>query len=95
MCGFSRVRDGIDFGARDKTEVQEIETALTELTFYYITETISEKALSLMKDYSKSHGLAVPDALIAATAISEGLYLYTLNVKDFRFIHGVSLVGED
>jgi len=39
-----------------------------------------------MLKYTKSHGLAVPDALIAATAIVNNVKLYTLNVKDFKFI---------
>ena len=39
-----------------------------------------------MTDYSLSHKLTIPDALIAATAITQDLELYTLNIKDFRFI---------
>lgn len=82
------------FGAKNKAEVQEIGNALSELMFLYITEQISVKALSLMQHYSKSHGLAIPDALIAATAISEGFNLYTLNVKDFRFMDELTLCSE-
>lgn len=44
-----------------------------------------------MRKYSKSHGLGIPDALIAATAIIEELPLLTLNVKDFRYIDTLSL----
>ncbi len=80
------------FGAKNKAEVEEIENALSELTFFYITKQISVTALSLMQSYSKSHGLAIPDALIAATAIQEDVRLYTLNVRDFRFISELRLV---
>jgi len=38
-----------------------------------------------------SHKLSVPDALIAATALSNNTPLYTLNIKDFQFIPGLQL----
>ena len=79
------------YGARDKAEVKKIEKALSQLRGYHITSTISKTALELMQKYSKSHGLAIPDALIAATAIIEELPLFTLNVKDFRYIDTLSL----
>ena len=44
-----------------------------------------------MEAYSLSHKLSVPDALIAATAIVHDVELYTLNVKDFRFISNLRL----
>ncbi len=33
--------------------------------------------------------LAMPDALIAATAICNNLKIFTLNKKDFEFIKGI------
>lgn len=51
-----------------------------------ISETISIKAKHLIEKYTKSHGLLIPDALIASTALELGLPLYTTNIKDFRFI---------
>jgi predicted nucleic acid-binding protein len=44
-----------------------------------------------METYSLSHKLSLPDALIAATALVHDLKLYTLDVKDFRFIAGLEL----
>lgn len=44
-----------------------------------------------METYSLSHNLNLPDALIAATALSHDVQLYTLNLKDFRFIPGLNL----
>jgi tRNA(fMet)-specific endonuclease VapC len=79
------------YGARDKAEVKKIEKALGQLRCYHITSSISKIALELMRKYSKSHGLAIPDALIASTAIIEELPLFTLNVKDFRYIDTLSL----
>lgn len=39
-----------------------------------------------MLAYSKSHGLTIPDALIAATAIMQGLELATDNDRHFKMI---------
>ena len=44
-----------------------------------------------MANYSLSHKLTIPDALIAATALANDLELYTLNIKDFRFIENLRL----
>jgi len=79
------------FGARDKAEVKKIEKALSQLQCFHITSSISKTALELMRKYSKSHGLGIPDALIAATAIIEEIPLFTLNMKDFKYINTLSL----
>jgi predicted nucleic acid-binding protein len=39
----------------------------------------------------RGHGLLIPDAIIAATAISFNLKLFTYNTKDFIFIPGIRL----
>jgi len=44
-----------------------------------------------MEEYSLSHNLSIPDALIAATAMEHMLELYTLNTKDFQFIPDLML----
>jgi predicted nucleic acid-binding protein len=48
--------------------------------------------LRLMKLYAISHGLRIPDALIAATAMEENLTLVTANIKHFSFIKDLSLL---
>ena len=52
---------------------------------------ISERFLALLEEYALSHRLSVPDALIAATAISQNIPLYTLNLKDFQFLPDLQL----
>jgi len=51
-----------------------------------LDEEISNRFLVLLEEYALSHKFSVPDALIAATALSHSLPIFTLNVKDFRFI---------
>ena len=79
------------FGARDRRELLKIKKHLAGLHQIAVDTEISTQFLSLLETYALSHRLNLPDALIAATALRHGLSLYTLNVKDFRFIEGLSL----
>lgn len=79
-------------GAFNKQEAEKIRKAFHEIELIDITESISIKARSLIDQYTKSHGLLIPDALIAATAIEMGTPLYTANISDFRFIPELALV---
>ena len=56
-----------------------------------MTTAVSNQFLQLMATYSLSHKLSIPDALIAATALVHNVELFTLNVKDFHFIPGLTL----
>lgn len=47
--------------------------------------------MELMKKFSISYGLLIPDALIAGTAIIKKLPLWTFNHKDFKFIDNLVL----
>ena len=40
-----------------------------------------------------SHGLAIPDALIVATAMTLGGEFITKNQRDYRFIGGLQLLS--
>lgn len=77
------------FGALNKTELRTIKRHLSLLHSYPVDTSISNRFLQLMETYSLSHRLSLPDALIAATALEHDLELYTLNIKDFRFILGL------
>jgi len=79
------------FGARDKRELQSLQKMRLSVQVFPVTPAISDRFIQLITSYSLSHRLAIPDALIAATAIEHGLQLHTLNLKDFRFIVGLHL----
>jgi len=78
-------------GTRDKQGVAKLEKFLKRFDLIHIDKEISEKALKLIKTYSKSHGLIIADAMIAATAIEKDIELLTLNFKDFKFISGLKI----
>ncbi len=79
------------YGAFNKVELREIQKHLAILYQYPLTVTISRKFLDLMGMYTLSHSLSLPDALIAATAVTHNIKLYTLNLKDFRYIPNLKL----
>ncbi len=77
------------FGARNKTEHQKIKKDIANIQVLEINEDISSLFVKLVSDYTLSHKLAIPDAIIAATAITYKLPLFTHNQRDFRFITGI------
>ena len=79
------------YGALNKIELKNIKRHLSAIRIFQIEEEISIKATGLIEKYAKSHGLQIPDALIAATAINYDVKLYTCNKKDFVFIENISL----
>jgi len=79
------------FGAINKRELIKIKSRIHMQKIINIDKDISELATNLIERYAKSHGLGIPDALIAATAICQSIELLTYNVKDFKFIDSIQL----
>ena len=80
-------------GLKNKEEALQWKSFLSEINFKLlpIDEAISNKAMYLMEEFCLSHGLTIPDAFIAATANVHGLPLITGNVKDYKFLPGLSI----
>ena len=74
------------YGALNKAELRKIKKHLALMHQIPVTRDISLRFLELMEMYALSHRPGIPDVLIAATALDHDLSLFTLNVKDFRFI---------
>lgn len=81
--------DQLAMSAITQAELRTIKRHLSILHSYPVDTSISNRFLQLMETYSLRHRLSLPDALIAATALEHDLELYTLNIKDFRFILGL------
>ncbi len=79
------------YGALNARELGKIKEAISTLRMIIIGSEVCQKAIDLMERYSKSHGLRIPDALIAATAISHSSPLLTYNSRDFQFIADITL----
>ena len=82
------------YGALNKLELFRLKKFINLFSVIELNENISSISTELIFEYSKSHNLAVPDSLIAATAMSKNIQLYTLNLKDFKYIDGLNLFEE-
>lgn len=80
-------------GCRNKGELRAVERFLSRFQIVKVSETISEKAVDLLQQYRLSHGLLIPDALIAATAITLQQPLVTKNQRDYVFIEALQLLS--
>lgn len=54
-----------------------------------LSDSIGQRAMHLIDQYTLANGLRLGDALIAATAIEHGLTLLTANLKHFGSIAGL------
>lgn len=79
------------YGAINKQELRQILKDLAHLQVLQIDDQIGKLFIQLMTEYSLSHKLNLPDAIIAATALHFQIPLFTLNIRDFRFIPELSL----
>ena len=67
---------------RDKSEEKFIQELLELFKTLYIDREIADKVIEIRK----KGRIKLPDAIIAATAISNELFLITRNVDDFKKI---------
>ncbi len=79
-------------GCRNKTELQNLEKFLRRYLIIKVNELINDKAIDLLSQYRLSHGLLIPDGLIAATAIVTNTPLLSKNQRDYRFISNLHLL---
>ena len=73
-------------GSIKKQKRELVKKHISKYPCYHLTPQISLRAIELIDTYSSSKGLALADALVAATAIEHDLTLATFNTKDFKFI---------
>lgn len=78
-------------GVRNKAELLQIKKKLNAYHIIHFNDAISKIAIDLIEKFRLSHGLLIPDAIIAATAITIKRKLFTYNTKDFKYISGVTL----
>ncbi len=90
ISGVSRLE--LIAGCPTRRECHRMETFLRQFHIVHVSTTIEEKAFRLLVKYRHSHGLAVPDALIAATALIAKTPFLTRNLRDFRFIDRLNLI---
>ncbi len=78
-------------GMGNKKELQEMKKKIKYYDVIEIDVEISKLATQLIDQFNLSHGLLIPDAIIAASAVVHQIELFTYNVKDFQFIPDIKL----
>jgi len=74
---------------RDGAEREVLDRFIDLMEIVAITPAIAKQAGLWRRDYGKSHGTGIVDALIAASASSSGSTLVTLNQKHFPMLEEV------
>jgi predicted nucleic acid-binding protein len=80
-------------GMRNKRELNLLKKALRkwDTKILFIREDISANAMLLVEQHFLSSSLALADALIAATAISNELKLLTANTKHYKVVKNIEM----
>jgi predicted nucleic acid-binding protein len=73
-------------GIKGKEEEQALDQFLSAIPLYDVTRTIAEMGGDWVRQFGRSHGVEIPDELIAATAAAHHLELKTLNTKHYPMI---------
>ena len=79
-------------GSRNKVELSETKRFLQPARILPLNSNVSRAAYNFMESFTLSHGLMIPDALIAATASENDLALFTKNTRHFQMIPGLKVV---
>jgi len=79
-------------GCRNKDELAALDSFLRRFDIIPLRPAISEQVTVLLRTLRLSHGLLIADALIAATAIVDGMSFISKNQRDYRFIDTLDLL---
>lgn len=73
-------------GVRDGDERRALDEMLATFRVLPLDDATARAGGLLRRDYGKSHGVGLNDALIAATALAQGIPLVTLNVRHYPML---------
>lgn len=76
-------------GGKDDTEQAVLENFLSLFRVVPVSGDIAKLGGLYKRDYGRSHGVGLADAIVAATAALEDAELRTLNVKHYPMLHPI------
>ena len=76
-------------GAKGADELATLDSLIQLFRVVPVTPELARAAGLYKKEYARSHGVGLADAIMAATAQSENADLETLNVKHYPMIEGL------
>ncbi len=78
-------------GMGNKAELNNMKKKIKNYSILHFDMGVSGLAIEYINKFSLSHKLQIPDAIIAAMAVTFELPLFTYNLKDFGYIPGITL----
>ena len=80
-------------GMRNQRELRELRRALKDwkAEILYIDEEISSKAMFLVERHFLSDSMRLADALIASTALTNGIPIMTANDKHYKVVNQLKI----
>jgi predicted nucleic acid-binding protein len=79
-------------GVKGTDELAVLDNFISQFRIIPITSGIAKVGGLYKRDFNKSHGVGLADAILAATAENEKAELKTLNVKHYPMIKGLKPV---
>ncbi|HAC15781.1 MAG TPA: VapC toxin family PIN domain ribonuclease [Bacteroidetes bacterium] len=79
-------------GCRSKKDLKKVDELLADLHIEFVSKSMSEYALNLMKKFRSSHGVEINDMLIAATSMVLESKMITKNQKHYKFLPDLDLL---
>ena len=76
-------------GVKGDTEQAVLENFISLFRVIPVSAEIAKAGGINKRDYGKSHGLGLADAILAATAEAEGAELKTLNIRHYPMLKGL------
>jgi predicted nucleic acid-binding protein len=76
-------------GVRGEKEETVLDEFVSLFRVLPVNAEIARMGGVLKRDFGRSHGVGLADALVAATVLSEGAELKTLNVRHYPMIKGL------
>ena len=77
-------------GVKGDAELSALENFVSLFRVIPVTSEIAKTGGLYKRDYGKSHGVGLADAIIAATCDAENADLKTLNIKHYPMIKGLN-----
>lgn len=76
-------------GIRDDEELEKLDNLVSLFRLIPVTAELARSGGLYKRDYHKSHGVGLADAIISATADSQKAELKTLNIKHYPMLKGL------
>jgi predicted nucleic acid-binding protein len=78
-------------GVREGQERETLEAFVRTFEVLPVDEMIARQGGLLRRDFGRTHGVGLPDALLAATALAHDLQFVTLNRKHFPMLENLAV----